>query len=378
MKKNRLFVGLISLVSLLAITGCNNSQGQSEARKIELVHQFVKVMQVDQSSYLTKGFKTSFTRDYEVSYISNGEKSDVEYSLKHSCSGESSRFYEATVSSPLDSRYDEGRGYFAGKQSESVNFLRKVTDKRDNTVENRKANYDFNHNFGIKYDSTHLSVSGTSVLNNKLRVSNSASNEFKGRIPKDTLGAYSNDYLDSVVDDVLYLDAWDDVFTFINYRMDYYQSTAFESDDSIRNLIDELSFTVSESDARIGIDFKINAGKVIKDLYDKDITSAGLISGKIYISKVMERIDSYEYDLKDYFSAVLSLGSQNKEQYSYAVNSFRVKGLNLDTTFDLLPITGPLNDYSEDNASVFSNLFNQVIVPHLDNVFVIDQFIVNF
>lgn len=372
MKKNRLFVGLISLVSLLAITGCNNSQGQSEARKIELVHQFVKAMQVDQSSYLTKGFKTSFTRDYEVSYISNGEKSDVEYSLKHSCSGESSRFYEATVSSPLDSRYDEGRGYFAGKQSESVNFLRKVTDKRDNTAEKRKANYDFNHNFGIKYDSTHLSVSGTSVLNNKLRVSNSASNEFKGRIPKDAIGAYSNDYLDSVVDDVLYLDAWDDVFTFINYRMDYYQSTAFESDDSIRNLIDELSFEVSESDARIGIDFKINAGKVIKDLYDKDITSAGLISGKIYISKVMERIDSYEYDLKDYFSAVLSLGSQNKEQYSYAVNSFRVKGLNLDTTFDLLPITGPLNDYSEDNASVFSNLFNQVIVPRLDNMFVID------
>ena len=360
------------MVSLLAITGCNNNQGQSEARKIELVHQFVKAMQVDQSSYLTKGFKTSFTRDYEVSYISNGEKSDVEYSLKHSCSGEASKFYEATVSGSLDGRYDEGRGYFAGKQSESVDFLRKITDKRDNTVENRKANYDFNHNFGIKYDSTHLSVSGTSALNNKLRVANSASNEFKGRIPKDAIGTYSNDYLDSVIDDVLYLDAWDDVFTFINYRMDYYQTTAFDSDESIKNLIDELSFEVSESNARISIGFKINASKAIKDLYDKDVSNAGQVSGKIYINKVAERIDSYEYDLKDYFSAILSLGSQNKEQYSYVVNSFRITGLNLDTSFDLLPITGPLDDYSEDNASIFSNLFNQVIVPHLDNVFVID------
>ena len=371
MKKNRLFVGIISLVALTSLIGCNN-KGQSEAQKIELVRQFVKAMKVDQSSYLEKGFKTSFTRDYEVSYVSDGEKNAIEYSLKHSCSGETSRFYESTISESLDGRYDEGYGYFAGQQVESVDFLKKITDKRANEVENRKANYDFNHNFGIKYDSTHLSVSGSSNLNNKLRASNSFNNEFKGKIAKDIIGGFSNEYLDSVVDDVLYLDAWDDVFTFINYRMEYYQSTSFDSDDSIKALINELSLEVSENDTRIEIGFKINSSKAIKDLYNKNINSAGVISGKIYTNKATKRIDSYEYDLKDYFGAILSLGSQGKDQYSYTVNNFSIRGMNLNTSFDLLPITGPLNEYDAENASIFSNSFNAIIVPHIDNVFVIE------
>ena len=372
MKKNRLFIGFISLVSLLAITGCNSNNGKKEAHKIELVRQLVDAMSVDQSSYLANGFKTSFVQDYEVSYNTNSETTDIEYSLKHSSRGEFSRFYEQTVNDSQDNRFNDGKGYFAGQQVESVDFIRKVTDKKTDTVENRKANYDFNHNFGIKYDSTHLSVSGASTLNNKLRASNNASNEFKGIISKDLIGGYSNTYLDSVVDDVLYLDAWDEVFTFINYRMDYYQTHVFDSDDSIKGLINDLSLDVSEDSSRISVSFKIKSSKAIKDLYNKETTDAGFISGSIYINKATKRIDSYEYDLRNYFDSILSFGSQNKDQYIYKVNNFKVTGLNLNTMFDSLNITGPLNEYNSENASMFSKSFNEIIIPHVDNVLVIE------
>lgn len=375
MKKNRLFVGFVSLVSLLALVGCSTDSGQSDAHRNELIHQFINAMKVSRSSYLAKGYKISFEQDYEVSYHSTSGESLIDYSLKRSSSGETSRFYEPSIGDSMEAsgkRYNDGRGYFAGQQVESVDYLKKVTSKQTSESESTKSNYDFHHSFGVKYDSTHLFASGSSTLTNKLNASNSANKEFKGKVSKNVVGGYSDEYLDSVINNVLYLDAWDEIFDFIDYRQEYYQSNPFNTDEAIANLVKELSFEVSENNTTIEIGFKIDSSKAIKEIYGKDVYNAGSISGKIITDKQTGRIASYEYDLKDYLGALLSYSNRIKEQYSYNVTSFNIKGMNLNTSFDSLVLNGPFNEYGEDNAQEFSSSFNDVIVPHIEDVLVVE------
>ena len=373
MKTYRLLIPSLLLVTPLI--GCGQSPSLDPNVK-ETIQTLVAAMQRSKSSYISKGFELSFAQQYKLEFVADNEEAHVEYALEYSSSGSSKRCYEPSLKDALDSsqgRYDSGSGYLSGIQAESVKMNRSYKDKKENSVARvTKADYEFNHSFGIKYDATDLYAKTESTLANKLTKSNSNVN-FAGKVAKEHVGGFSNETLDATFRKILYLRSWETLDSFMSSRHTYYQSVDFSSDEAIAKLIKDFSFEVVESNTSLAtVSFAIPLKTVMKDMHGKEIATEGKIYGVTKVNKSAKILDSYEYDMKDYLKALIDMTNANRKSYTAKVDDFVIRGKNLNTNLSSLNLTGPFTPYDGNHAKDFTTDFNSSMFPNLEGVEVVE------
>ena len=364
MKKNKIMLALAS-IGLIILSGCKSKDKISENEK--LFNEAIDAYLSFEENQLSSGYEIKFNQAYSLSY---GENEDL-YSLSYESSGNYIELYEKSDGVESTKLYNDGKSHFSGKQSEKVNLNQNFIDAEGQT-KNRKANYEFDHTFSIRYDDTELKCEGKSVLKNNLLTSNPKVSSFIGKIDKELIGGeegFTDEYLESLKGEILSIHAWKHVNEFIFNFNTYFDllkldnkanASKFIKDNNVKASLD------SNDNNIIKVEFNLDSEDMINIINAEDSIIDGIIPSTILVNKDEKSIISYEFDLKNAYNNLLDKSKGTKANYQASINEFIIQCNNLNTSFEKLEVKDKFMKYDSSTISDFKALFELNVIPSID------------
>ena len=370
--KNKLFLAIACCLLSSALVGCGGGNDTLDPTTIEQVRTFASSMKKDINDFNGLIYESSFKEKYSVASRSENNEQTSDYSLQYSAEGEVMSGYALNVNDQGSADvtaaliYNEGTGYFAGRQQETVTLSHAVTSKSNQEkVKSTRANYAFTHSFGVQFDGNELYAMGNTSVTNKLVAANSESGEFKGKIAKSALNTFTESAIESAVSKVLYLQAWSSIASFKEAIVDYFKTLDLSTDAKVKQFLDEKQLRISETKESLKINFVLDGAKILSQITGRQAKVSASVVGSAEINKASKFVTYSDFDFKSLFLALLQKGADNVSvdacQLKTVLTSFPAssKKLEGESTF---------REYGVDQAAEFATGFEKYVVPSLENV----------
>ena len=370
--KNKLFLSIACCLLFSTLAGCGGGNDTLDPTTIEQVRTFASSMRKDINDFNGLIYESSFIEKYSVASHSETNEQVSDYSLQYHAEGEVMSGYALNVNGQgladvtAAAIYNEGTGYFAGRQQETVTLSHAVTNKSNQEkVKNTRADYALAHSFGIQFDGDELYAMGKTNVNNKLVPANSESGEFKGKIAKSALSTFTESVIESAVSKVLYLQAWSNFASFKEAILDYFKTLDLSTDAKVKQFFDEKQVKISETEENLKINFVLDGAKILSQITNRKAGVSASVAGSAEINKASKLVTYSDFDFKDLFLALLQKGADH-----VSVDSCRLKTVLTSFPASSKRLEGQTTfpEYGVDQATEFATGFEEYVVPSLENV----------
>ena len=371
--KNKLFLSIAGCLLSLTLAGCGCGGGNDnlDPTTIEQVRTFASSMKKDINDFNGLIYESSFKEKYSVASHSETSEQSSDYSLQYHAEGEVLSGYALNVNQGSADVtpaliYNEGTGYFAGRQQETVTLSHAVTNKADQAkIKNIRSDYALTHSFGIQFDGDALYAMGKTNVNNKLVPANSESGEFKGKIAKSALSTFTESAIESAVSKILYLQAWSIIASFKEAVVDYFKALDLSTDAKVKQFHDEKQIKINETEGSLKVNFVLDGAKILGQITDREVGVSASVPGSAEINKASKLVTYSDFNFKDIFSALLKKGADQVDVDSCVLKTVLTSS---DAATKKLEGEASFPEYSEDQVTEFANGFEEYVVPSLENV----------
>ena len=369
--KNKLFLAIACCLLSSTLMGCGVPNDNLDPTTIEQVRTFASSMKKDINDFNGLIYESSFKEKYRVASHSETNDQASDYSLQYHAEGEVLSGYALNVNQGSADVtpaliYNEGTGYFAGRQQETVALSHAVTNKADQAkIKNIRADYALTHSFGVQFDGDVLYAMGKTNVNNKLVPANSESGEFKGKIAKSALSAFTESAIESTVSKVLYLSAWSSIASFKEAILDYFKTLDLSSDAKVKQFFDEKQVKINETEESLKVNFVLDGAKILNQITAREAGVSASVPGTAEINKTSKLVTYSDFNFKDLFSALLKKGADQVDVDSCVLKTVLASS---DAATKKLEGEASFPEYSEDQVTEFANGFEEYVVPSLENV----------
>ena len=367
--KNKLFLSIACCLLSSTLVGCGNDN--LDPTTIEQVRTFASSMKKDINDFNGLIYESSFKEKYRVASHSETSEQSSDYSLQYHAEGEVLSGYALNVNKASADVtpaliYNEGTGYFAGRQQETVTLSHAVTNKADQAkIKNIRSDYALTHSFGIQFDGDALYAMGKTNVNNKLVPANSESGEFKGKIAKSALSTFTESAIESTISKVLYLSAWSSIASFKEAILNYFKTLDLSSDAKVKQFFDEKQVKINETQESLKVNFVLDGAKILNQITDRQAGVSASVPGTAEINKTSKLVTYSDFNFKDLYSALLKKGADQVDVDSCVLKTVLASS---DAATKKLEGEASFPEYREDQVTEFANGFDEYVVPSLGNV----------
>ena len=369
--KNKLFLGLSFFLVGSTLAACGGSG--IDAKTIEQVKTFAASMKKGVNDFNGLIYESSFKEKYKVAYESENDTETENYSLDYHAEGDVFSGYALNVNRQGDVTptliYNQGTGYFAGRQQETAKLSHVVANKNNQTKrKNTQADYALSHIFGVQFDGNELHALGKSTLTNKLVAANSESGEFYGKIAKRALNQFGELTIETAISRILYLEAWSNISLFKEATNQYFADLDLSTDEKVKQFINEKQVKVTETDESIKVNFVLDGGKILDGIAGKETGITANVAGTAQINKQTKFVTYSDYNFKDFFLALLQKGNAGKKSYSVNVDACTLTMVLTSFSASEKKLEGTFTEYTDAQKVEFMTQFKNYVVPSIDNV----------
>lgn len=369
---NKLFLALSFFLVGSSLAACGGSD-DIDAKTIEQVKTFAASMKKGVNDFNGLIYESSFKEKYKVAYESEGDAETENYTLDYHGEGDVFSGYALNVNNQADVTptliYNQGTGFFSGRQQETAKLSHVVTSKSNQTkAKNTQADYALSHEFGIQFDGNELYALGKSTLTNNLVAANSESGEFYGKIAKSALNQFGELAIETTISRILYLEAWSNISLFKEATIQYFADLDLSTDDKVKQFVNDKRVKVTETDESIKVNFVLDGGKILDGLTNKETGITANVAGTAQISKQTKFVTYSDYDFKDLFLALFQKGNTGKKSYSVSVDACTLATVLTSFSASEKKLEGTFTEYTDAQRAEFMTNFKNYVIPSVDNV----------
>lgn len=376
--KNKLILGLSLLLIGSSLAGCGEDP-KVGPKALELAREFVSSMKKDTNDFNNLVYESAFRQDYSVNYVSETADETTDYSLVYRAQGSvtSGYYFGGNVPAEVTSAkiFNEGTGYFAGRQSEIAKLTHLTTPKtKKGKSKNTKADYSLKHTFGVQFDGQKLYALGENELTNRLADSNTTVGKFCGTIDrkdaqgKPVIGQFGEAVIEKTISRILYLQSWSTISKFKDATVKYFQSLDLTKDEDAKKFVLDKQVESNDGESILKVNFVLDGDSVLEQIAGKAPGIAAQIKGSVEINKATKLVTASNYDFKDLLFATLSKGSASAKTFNVSVSDYYLSTHLTASAASQLKLEGNFTQYATTDGTTFMNNFEKYVVPSLDNV----------
>jgi hypothetical protein len=297
----------ILLVSTMVLTlaACNKNNDE------ELKYQDIKniINKLEESSLKKEGIKIYLNQQYTIESHTDNDLEKVDYTYTYDGVGSFAIAYESADEykgiEGLVDLFTTGTGYVGSTQKEVISYDYNELNKTTNETKKEQNNTDDYYAFTMILQNNECKLAcDTKKIDKDKDIENK--DTFYGEISQDKI---SNDAtknsLENIMGNMIIMDGYYNISSTNEYASSVLLKSKNLNNKDFNAFVEENKIKINLSDRLVFLDFQMNFKEKIKEEYGLDDVDNVIVKGSLGFNAETYELETFSYDLKDYFKTVL-------------------------------------------------------------------------
>ena len=356
--KKRISLLLISSL-FLTVAACNkNAEVENKYTDIKNV-----INKIENSSFKKEGFKINIDEKYNMESHIDNELEKVDYTYEYDGNGSFMIAYQSGDQGieGITDLISSGTGYLNSLQLETIEYNYTELDKTDNQTKEESFKEDLVYGFDLLLYNNEAKFYTHSVKDDLL-TNEKEEDEFGGKIAQNLLKTDDSTAIDNYMSEMIIMDGYYTVEEIEQYAIEKILSSKSMNNADFNKFVEDNKMKLVEGDSKIFLTFTINYADELKNEFEIDSFDNVLIEGSIGFDAETYELESYRYDLKDYFKSLLD-GIDDKdseETQTINIERFTVEGHAVKIGYEAVNFDAELTEFT-DSQEFINNFISHAL-----------------